>query len=192
MSNNFIAILDFGSQYTHLIARRIRELGIKSEIFSNDVALSELKNTLGVILSGGPRSIVREPKLNIDKQIFGSGLPILGLCYGHQLIADHFGGSVESGSSREYGVAELNLSDSPIFENIKSPTTVWMSHGDHVEQLPNGFVQIANTGNYSIAGMMNKDKKIYGFQFHPEVHHSSHGMKMLENFVFNICKAEKN
>ncbi len=192
MSNKYIAILDFGSQYTHLIARRVRELGVKSEILPNDIDFSDLREASGIILSGGPRSIVREEKLKIDEQIFDSGIPILGLCYGHQLIADFFGGEVESGTSREYGVAELKLSDSPIFSGIISPSTVWMSHGDHVGKLPNNFIQIATTGNDSVAGMMNEEKKIYGFQFHPEVHHSKHGMKMLENFVFNICQTEKN
>lgn len=186
-----IAILDFGSQYTHLIARRVRELGVRSHIYRNDVSKDELSNAVGIILSGGPRSLVKDPRLPIDEGIFDLGLPILGLCYGHQLMADHFGGSVSSGEAREYGVAMLEVSPSPIFARVNS-STVWMSHGDHVAQLPDGFVQIATTGNDSIAAMANEEKRMYGFQFHPEVNHSEQGMTMLSNFVFDICTAEKN
>jgi len=188
-----IAILDFGSQYTHLIARRVRELGVVSHIYKNDVDVKELNNAYGIILSGGPRSLVREPKLKIDEQIFNLNIPILGLCYGHQMIADFFGGKVDSGTAREYGLAKLKTDErSPIFKNINKDTTVWMSHGDHVSILPPGFKQIATTGNNSIAGMGHSAKKIYGFQFHPEVHHTVQGRQMLYNFIFNICEAQQN
>ncbi|MFZ2978403.1 MAG: glutamine-hydrolyzing GMP synthase, partial [Candidatus Magasanikiibacteriota bacterium] len=190
---NEIAILDFGSQYTHLIARRVRELGVVSHIYKNDVDAKELKNAYGIILSGGPRSLVREPKLKIDEQIFNLGLPILGLCYGHQMIADFFGGKVDSGTAREYGLAKLKTDErSPIFKNINTSTNVWMSHGDHVSVIPPDFKQIATTGNNSIAAMGHSAKKIYGFQFHPEVHHTVQGRQMLYNFIFNICEAEQN
>ena len=193
MNKNEIAILDFGSQYTHLIARRVRELGVVSHIYPNDVSVDKLKNAVGIILSGGPRSLVNEPKLEIDKIIFDLGLPILGLCYGHQMLADFFGGTVESGKAREYGLARLKTDErSPIFKNINKDTNVWMSHGDHVEKLPKGFKQIATTGNGSVAAMGNSAKSIYGFQFHPEVHHSQQGKQMLYNFIFNICRAEQN
>ena len=152
---NEVAILDFGSQYTHLIARRVRELGVISHIYPNDVSASKLKNTKGIILSGGPRSLVRDPRLEIDKKIFELGLPILGLCYGHQLLADFFGGKVESGQAREYGLANLKVSDAPIFEGVKKNSQVWMSHGDHVSKLPKGFTQIAGSNSESIAAMYN-------------------------------------
>jgi len=191
---NEIAILDFGSQYTHLIARRIRELGVKSHIYPNDVPVSELHHAVGIILSGGPRSLVRDPRLPIDEAIFDLKKPILGLCYGHQLIADHFGGTVESGTSREYGVASIKILNlqSSVFNKIPEESTVWMSHGDHVEKLPDGFEQIASSGNDSIAAMADVQRKIYGFQFHPEVNHSEYGMRMLRNFVFSICNATTN
>jgi GMP synthase (glutamine-hydrolysing) len=190
---NEIAILDFGSQYTHLIARRVRELGVISHIYPNNVSIDKLKNATGIILSGGPRSIVNEPKLEVDERIFSSDIPILGLCYGHQMLADFFGGTVESGKAREYGVARLKTDErSPVFKNVNKETTVWMSHGDHVEDLPKGFKQIATTSNGSITAMGNSQKKIYGFQFHPEVHHSKQGRQMLYNFIFNICGAKQN
>ncbi len=189
---NEIAILDFGSQYTHLIARRVRELGVVSHIYPNDISASKLKNAKGVILSGGPRSLVRDPRLKIDKKIFSLGLPILGLCYGHQMLADFFGGKVESGQAREYGLANLKVESSPIFAGVKKNSKVWMSHGDHVSKLPKGFKQIAGSNSESIAAMYNADKKFYGFQFHPEVAHSQEGKKMLNNFIFNICALKKN
>lgn len=191
-SPNEISILDFGSQYTHLIARRVRELGVVSHIYPNNVNAEGLKNTKGIILSGGPRSLVRDAKLEFDPKLFELGVPILGLCYGHQLLADYFGGEVKSGTTREYGLAKLKISDSPIFKNVSERTVVWMSHGDHVEKLPPGFTQIASTDNNSMAAMMNAEKKIYGFQFHPEVNHTVEGKIILANFVFDICQAKKN
>ena len=191
-SQNEVAILDFGSQYTHLIARRVRELGVVSHIYPTDVPASKLKNAVAIILSGGPRSLVRDPRLPFDPAIFNLGIPMLGLCYGHQLVADIFGGKVASGTAREYGLAALNISPSPIFERVKKKTVVWMSHGDHVEKIPSGFKQIATTGNGSVAAMADEKKKMYGFQFHPEVAHSKEGKKMLHNFLFKICKAKKN
>lgn len=191
-AKNEIAILDFGSQYTHLIARRVRELGVVSHIYPNDVSAKKLKNVVGIILSGGPRSLVRDPRLKFDKNIFNLNLPVLGLCYGHQLLADLHGGKVESGQAREYGLAKLEVSNAPIFSGIKKFSSVWMSHGDHVSKLPTGFKQIAKSTSESIAAMYNPDKNFYGFQFHPEVAHSAEGKKMLSNFVFNICNAQTN
>ena len=200
-----IAILDFGSQYTHMIARRIRELRLKSRIYPNDAKIRQFGNSaIGIILSGGPRSVVREPTLPYDPRLFDAGVPILGLCYGHQLIAQHFGGKVGHGEAREYGTAKLSIfnisaqggsvavGQSSIFKDVGSDSSVWMSHGDHVETLPPGFKAIATTGSNSIAAMSQEEKKIYGFQFHPEVHHTQDGMRMLSNFVFNICCAEVN
>jgi len=190
--NNEIAILDFGSQYTHLIARRIRELGVISHIYPNDTPISELKNAVGIILSGGPKSLVNDPKIPYDKNIFTLNLPILGLCYGHYIITDFFGGKLGSGSSREYGLAQMKITKSPIFKDISTNLNVWMSHGDHVEKLPTGFIQIATTENGSVTAMHNLSKKVFGFQFHPEVQHTNFGKKMIANFVFDICWAEKN
>jgi GMP synthase (glutamine-hydrolysing) len=187
-----IAILDFGSQYTHLIARRVRELGVASHIYPSDVSARELQRAWGIILSGGPRSLIRGPKLEYDKDLFNLGVPVIGHCYGHQLMAQHFGGTVAHGAAREYGLAQLQTSTSKIFNGVPKKTQVWMSHGDHVEKLPAGFVQVGSTGNGSIAAMANEQAQLYGFQFHPEVHHSTHGMQMIKNFVFGICKAKKN
>lgn len=189
---NEIAILDFGSQYTHLIARRIRELGVKSHIFGPDVSMESLQNAKGIILSGGPRSTINDAPIEYNSKIFDLNIPILGLCYGHQLMANFFGGKVASGTSREYGLATLNILGSTIFKDINTSSQVWMSHGDHVEILPKGFRQIATTGNNSVAAMENVEKKLYGFQFHPEVHHTKDGQQMLQNFVFDICEAKKN
>ncbi len=192
ISANGIAILDFGSQYTHLIARRIRELGVISHIYPTDVSSKKLKNAWGVILSGGPKSVVSEKTLPYDPDLFTLGIPILGLCYGHQLLAQHFGGMVGAGKAREYGQAQLTVHDSDIFKNIPKETTVWMSHGDHVEEIPPGWQQIGSSGGAAIAAMHEPNKQFYGFQFHPEVYHSSHGRKMLSNFIFEICRAKKN
>ncbi len=187
-----IAILDFGSQYTHLIARRIRELGVQSHIYPPETKASDLGQAWGIILSGGPKSVIRDELIPFDEAIFSLGVPILGLCYGHQLMGRHFGGVVRSGAGREYGVATIATSPSPLFTDVKQSTTVWMSHGDYVGQLPLGFVQIASTPNESITAMANEDKHLYGLQFHPEVTHSKEGNKMLANFVFTICQATKN
>ncbi len=187
-----IAILDFGSQYTHLIARRIRELGVQSHIYPPETQASDLGQAWGIILSGGPKSVIRDERIPFDKHIFNVGVPILGLCYGHQLMGHYFGGKVRSGAGREYGAATITTSSSPLFRGLKKQTTVWMSHGDYVSQLPPGFVQIATTPSESITAMANENKKFYGVQFHPEVTHSKEGQKILGNFIFNICKATKN
>lgn len=192
-----IAVLDFGSQYTHLIARRIRELGIMSRIYPPDTPAAFLTNAGAMILSGGPRSVVREPVIPHDPRIFMLGIPILGLCYGHQLMAHHFGGTVVSGAAREYGIATIKLQATnyklpTLFHGVRHETVVWMSHGDHVEKLPKNFIQIATTGNRSIAAMADRKRRFYGFQFHPEVAHTKEGKKMLANFLFRICKLKKN
>ena len=193
-NKNEIAILDFGSQYTHLIARRIRELGVISHIHQNNASPEDLKNAVGIILSGGPQSVHAEDKLSYNPAIFDLDIPILGLCYGHQLIAHHFGGQVVSGEASEYGLAQLqiNHTNCPIFKNVKPKTNVWMSHGDHVEKLAKDFISVAATNSDKNTAVTNAEKNIYGFQFHPEVFHSEDGMQMLNNFVFDICQAEKN
>ena len=186
-----IIILDFGGQYTHLIARRIRQLNVYSEIVPSDTPVEELKNAKGIILSGGPFSVYYEKPPKPDKKLFELDIPVLGLCYGHQLIAFFTGGKVKSGRTKEYGIAELDIKDDKdLFSGMEKKQTVWMSHGDKVEKLPKGFEILASTSDCEIAAMGNG--KYFGLQFHPEVTHTVNGMKILENFVFKICKCEKN
>ncbi len=189
-----IAILDFGSQYTHLIARNIRELGVLAKIYQNDVSVDELgENIIGIIFSGGPQSVYDEKSLRPKKEILQMGLPILGVCYGHQFLAHEFGGKVDTGAIGEYGLARLNiLGKSEIFENISNDSQVWMSHGDLVVEVPKDFKIIGRTDDCAITAMANDQKKIFGFQFHPEVAHSKEGEKMIENFVIGICGAKKD
>ena len=191
-----ILILDFGSQYTQLIARKVRELHVYSEIhpFSYPIEKIEADEDIrAIILSGGPSSVYAEEAPHCDPRIFELGIPILGICYGLQHIAYHFGGAVDPASRREYGRAELILDvDDPLFTDISSPTTVWMSHGDHLTRLPEGFQVIAHTENSPIAVIRDVEKKIYGLQFHPEVHHTEKGNQFLHNFLFEICNFQGN
>jgi len=188
-----IAILDFGSQYTHLIARRIRELGVRSEIYpANTTSGSLPADAIGIILSGGPQSVYDERSVQIDPALFSCGRPVLGLCYGHQLMAQYTNGAVEPGTVREYGRAELMREDNVLMRSVPEKSTVWMSHGDAVTKLGDGFKKIGATADCPIAAMANDEKKLYGLQFHPEVKHSEYGMTMLNNFVFAVCGAEKN
>jgi len=190
-----IAILDFGSQYTHLIARRIRELNVLAKIYPANIRANKLvsPNILGIIVSGGPQSVYDKNSAKIDSKILELKKPILGLCYGHQLITHSLGGEVKPGKTKEYGKAELEVKlKADILKNIEKKTTVWMSHGDTVAKMPSGFKKIALTGDCAIAGMADKKRQIYGLQFHPEVHHTKEGTQMIENFIFKICKAEKN
>lgn len=181
-----IGILDFGSQYTHLIARRIRDLGVFSIILSPDTPASALSGVQGIILSGGPQSVV-DNAIKFDSNIFSIPVPILGLCYGHQLMGHALGGKVIPSTTREYGVAQLSHTDSPIFSGIPVRTTVWMSHGDSVKTVPECFVVIGSTDECGIAAMADHAHHRYGFQFHPEVAHTLHGIQMLKNFLFSIC-----
>ncbi|MFH0819005.1 MAG: glutamine-hydrolyzing GMP synthase [Patescibacteria group bacterium] len=191
MNKKYIAILDFGSQYTHLISRRVRQLGVLARIFPTDVEADKIKDAWGIILSGGPDSITDE-RLAYDPGIFKMGVPMLGFCYGHQLIAKYLGGQVASQNQREYGKAKIKVQgNSPIFKGLEEEEQVWMSHWDIVSRMPAGFQKIGTTDICEIAAMADDNRKFYGFQYHPEVHHTTHGMKMLENFVFNICHAEK-
>ena len=196
MQNVPIIILDFGSQYTQLIARRLRESGVYCEIlpYSEKVESIKAKSPRGIILSGGPASVYDENAYKIEKEIFELGLPILGICYGMQLIVDFFGGAVVPANEHEYGKAkvEFDKSDSPFFKDIESGQTVWMSHGDRVENLPEGFEKIAHSENSPYSAIANEDKKIYAVQFHPEVVHSQNGEIFLRNFALEICKAEAN
>jgi GMP synthase (glutamine-hydrolysing) len=194
-----ILILDFGSQYTELITKRIRKLKVYSEVHSFDIDYAEIEEDLksgiieGIVLSGGPNSIYDAEALMCDQRILQSGLPILGICYGMQLIAKEFGGVVEASTEREYGKSSLQTKDSNLFNNIEANEfTVWMSHGDHVTKVPEGFEAIASTNNAPIAAMANPEKKIYALQFHPEVNHTENGGDIINNFIINIAKASTN
>ncbi len=189
-----IAVIDFGSQYTQLIARRIRELGIYSEIFPPTIPTDKIPpEARGIILSGGPASVHDEKAPRCSSQILQMGIPILGICYGMQLITHMLGGVVERSSKREYGYAELEVLDhSDIFKGLPKRFQVWMSHGDRILEMPPGFEAIARTANSPIAAFRNRERKIFGLQFHPEVAHTSHGTEILENFSVGICGAPRN
>lgn len=191
MDNNHqqIAILDFGSQYTHLIARRFRQLKVLAKIYPADYDVSQVANLIGIVLSGGPGS-VDNSKYRFKDNIFTLGIPVLGLCFGHQLIAQILGGQVKFSGSGEYGKAQLNIKFSSLFAGLSSEEMVWMSHGDSVFKLPQGFKIIGTTSDQPIAAMENATKKIYGLQFHPEVTHTTNGLKILENFAITICQAD--
>ena len=185
-----ILILDFGSQYTQLIARRIREFGIYSEIqpYNSDFPDIEANNIKGIILSGGPSSVYSEDAPLISKTIIDLDVPILGICYGLQLIILLSGGKVDPAKNREYGNAQLSLlNQSPLLENLSDQTTVWMSHGDKVTDLPAEYKTIAKTSNSPYAAVQHSSKPIFGLQFHPEVKHTVEGEILLRNFCFNIC-----
>ncbi|MFN9840194.1 MAG: glutamine-hydrolyzing GMP synthase, partial [Pseudanabaena sp.] len=190
-----IAILDFGSQYSELIARRIRETQVYSEVLPYNTSAEKLlqSNIKGIILSGGPSSVYDEGAPQCDPKIFDLGIPVLGVCYGMQLMAKQLGGNVERADRGEYGKAELQIDDPiDLLFNVDTGITMWMSHGDSVVDLPNGFEVIAHTANTPCAAIADHVKKLYGVQFHPEVVHSAGGMAMICNFVYHICKCEPN
>ncbi|OCL82130.1 glutamine-hydrolyzing GMP synthase [Arcobacter porcinus] len=188
-----IVVLDFGSQYTQIIARKLRENGVYSEIVPYNESIEDImaRTPKGLILSGGPASVYASDAYHPDSTIFDLGLPILGICYGMQLISQHFGGSVIPATSHEYGKAKLDfVVENDIFKDTPNGQTVWMSHGDKVEEIPNGFSKIATSENSPFAAIADTDRNIYAFQFHPEVYHSEHGSKLLKNFAKYICGCE--
>ena len=183
-----LAILDCGGQYTKVIDRRVRELGVKSDIFPINVKSEELKDYKAVILSGGPNSVSENQRLKFDEKIFELGIPILGICYGMQLMSDFFSGVVDSNVIKEYGQNEIWVNNKvPIFDGLSENQKVLMSHGDTVKVAPQGFEVIAKSGE-AIAGIGNIQKKLYGVQFHPEVDLTQEGMKMLENFIRKVAE----
>ena len=187
-----ILVLDFGSQYTQLIARRIRESDVYSEILPWDIDESKIinLNPKGVILSGGPNSVTESYTPRVPQCIFDLAVPILGICYGMQTLAEQMGGHVISANQKEFGHSELEVvSESIIFQNLNKKINVWMSHGDQVQDLPDDFNLTASTATAPVAAMEHKDLPIYGIQFHPEVTHTDNGQKILENFIFNVCKS---
>ena len=185
-----ILILDFGSQYTQLIARRIREIGVYSEIVSHQISFKEIKKNKpnGIILSGGPESVYAKKTLTLDPEILNSSIPILGICYGMQLIAQHFQGKVKTSKKSEFGNTSIKLYRGKILQKISNKDlNVWMSHGDKVTHLPKGFKKIASSKNCSIAAFANEKHKKYGLQFHPEVTHTEKGSKIFESFIKDVC-----
>ena len=189
---NKILVIDYGSQYTQLIARRIRELQTYCEVIPfhkvNKKNLSD-KSLCGIILSGGPNSVKDKKSPKLNDNIIAQGLPILGICYGMQLVCNKFGGKIAKSRLREYGHSIITTKGkSVLFEKIKTKNQVWMSHGDHVEQKPDEFTTTSLSNNKIISSIEHKNKKIFGLQFHPEVYHSLEGKKILSNFLFKICK----
>ncbi|MGB9835441.1 MAG: glutamine-hydrolyzing GMP synthase [Candidatus Saccharicenans sp.] len=194
---NKALILDFGSQYTQLIARKVRELGVYSEIHPFNISLKKVKalNPGAIIFSGGPQSVYEPDSPHPDPGIFSLGIPILGICYGLQLIAHHLGGQVQKAPEREYGFASLHIVDrSGLLHGLKEKTQVWMSHGDRLEAVPEGFLVTGKTANSKAAAIENRERRIYGVQFHPEVAHTQEGKKVLANFLFRLAglKADWN
>ena len=187
-----IYVLDFGSQYSHLITRRIRELGVYAELVRHTTSLDKLKRAGGIILSGGPQNLSDSTALRIDKAVFELGIPVLGICYGMQLTAYELGGKVKTGKKREYGPMEIEITkQNPLFKGLKNRELTWMSHGDQVVKLPRGFSGAASSVNCRYAAMADVKHKIYGLQFHPEVIHTKNGKKILANFL-KICRAKKS
>ncbi|SJN57992.1 GMP synthase [glutamine-hydrolyzing] [Vibrio ruber DSM 16370] len=197
-----ILILDFGSQYTQLVARRVREIGVYCELWSWDVDEADIRefNPNGIILSGGPESVTEENSPRAPQYVFDCGVPVLGVCYGMQTMAEQLGGKVSGSTEREFGYAQVKVvQESKLFEGLRDSLTednsalldVWMSHGDKVIEIPMGFTQVAQTDTCPYAAMANEEKKYYGVQFHPEVTHTKQGLKMLENFVMGACGCER-
>ena len=185
-----IAILDYGSQYTQLIARRIREQQVYSEILPFDTTAEKLRANMpkGVILSGGPNSVFERGAPGIDPAIFDLGVPVLGVCYGMQLMSQSLGGRVEPGESREYGKTEMTtVPDNELFAGLPEKFVVWMSHGDRVAEIPEGFKVSATSANCPYAAIRDEKRRFYAFQFHPEVVHTQHGSQILGNFLFKVC-----
>ncbi len=185
-----IVVIDFGSQYNQLIARRVRELHVFCRIEPPGISMEQLRglNPKGIILSGGPSSIYEKKSPKMDPAVFDLGIPILGICYGMQFMVDALGGSVAPAQKREYGFALLKVKKKGgLFSGLSANTRCWMSHGDSIKTLPPGFAVTASTENTPIASAARADKKLYGLQFHPEVHHTPQGKRLLKNFLFDVC-----
>lgn len=195
MSNHeVVVVLDFGGQYNQLIARRIREMHVYSELVPHTVSAEELakRNIKGIVFSGGPNSVYANEAPDVDPALFELGVPVLGICYGMQLIAKHFKARVERGETREYGRAQVSVENDScnLFTDIPTSHVVWMSHSDEVKEVPTGFTRDAITANGVIAAMSAKEKNLYAIQYHPEVKHSEFGMDVLRNFLFKVCKCK--
>ncbi|MNI01471.1 GMP synthase [glutamine-hydrolyzing] [compost metagenome] len=191
--NELIVVLDFGGQYNQLIARRIRDLGVYSELMPYNTSAERIRelNPKGIVFSGGPSSVYGEGSPLVDTGVYDLGIPILGICYGMQLIAHQLKGKVVASATREYGKAEVEfVSESSLVQGLDNKQVVWMSHGDHVVELPEGFVVDASTASAPIAAMSHREKNVHAVQFHPEVRHSVQGNEMIHNFIYNVCKCQ--
>ncbi|MFO7724887.1 MAG: glutamine-hydrolyzing GMP synthase, partial [Oceanipulchritudo sp.] len=185
-----IAVLDFGSQYTQVIARRLRECQVYSKVYRFDTPVADLRRegVTGIILSGGPSSVFADTAPFPDRGIFEMGVPILGICYGLQLLGNRLGGKVAKSTQREYGRGTLSITEkSLLFKDLPESIIVWNSHGDKLIELPPGFKAIARTENSSFAAIEDRRRRIFGLQFHPEVFHTERGTDILRNFLFDIC-----
>ena len=191
MKKELVIVIDFGGQYNQLVARRVRECNVYCEIYSYKTDIEKIKamNPKGIILTGGPNSCYEADSPTYKKELFELGIPVLGLCYGAQLMTHVLGGKVESAPVREYGKTEVlvDKKDSKIFEGVSEKTICWMSHNDYIEQAAPGFKITAHTVNCPVAAAENEEKGLYAVQFHPEVLHTAEGKKMLRNFVYNVC-----
>ena len=193
-----IQIIDFGSQFTQLIARRIRELGAYSEIISHEksITIKDFSKIKGIILSGGPMSVYGKSKLEYNKNIFNLKIPILGICFGHQIMSKKLGGRVKQSKFREYGLATVKKKNKSTliegFFNKNNISDVWMSHSDEVIKIPKDFKVLGSSINSKNCIIENQEKKFYGIQFHPEVTHTKNGKLLLKNFIYKICKIKKN
>ena len=190
-SKELILILDFGGQYNQLIARRVRECNVYSEVVPFNISIEKIKekNPKGIIFTGGPASVYGENSPKCAEGIFELGIPILGICYGMQLMSHELGGKVKSATTREYGETTVNIDNtSPLFEGFGDNNIFLMSHTDYVEEVPNGFKKIGSTSVCPNAAMENQEKKLYGIQFHPEVNNSINGTQVIKNFLYNVCK----
>ncbi|MGE5638361.1 MAG: glutamine-hydrolyzing GMP synthase, partial [Chloroflexota bacterium] len=199
MKYDTILVLDFGGQYCHLIARRIRENSVYSEIVTHDITpdgiaeINKQLNVKGIILSGGPSSVYEENAPKLDSRVLDMGLPVMGLCYGHQIIAKLSKGTVNSACCKEYGTAQINVDKAiGVLKGLGNEERVWMSHSDTVSNMPAEFEVLAHTQNCPVAAFRHKQKPIYGLQWHPEVIHTENGALMLRNFIFEVCKCQAN
>ncbi|MCI9092766.1 MAG: glutamine-hydrolyzing GMP synthase [Coprobacillus sp.] len=190
MKRELVIVLDFGGQYNQLVARRVRECNVYCEIYSYKTDIEQIKamNPKGIILTGGPNSCYEEGAATYSKELFGLGIPVLGLCYGAQLMQHLLGGKVEKAPVKEFGKSHLTVDNSsPLFTNVEKESICWMSHNDYISKIGPDFKVVATTPDCPVAAYENKDKNLYGIQFHPEVLHTQEGTKMLSNFVLNVC-----
>lgn len=196
MQYDKILVIDFGSQYNQLIARRIREMGVFSELMPHTITaeeISKIPNVKGIVFSGGPKSVYEPDAFKCDEKIFSLGLPIFGICYGMQLTSKYFGGVIERGATKEYGKMGIKLiEECKLFKGLPKHQDVFMSHSDSVSKLPEGFSLAAESDNGIVASIFDEKRQIYCVQFHPEVRHSVYGNDIIKNFVFEICKAQNN
>lgn len=187
-----VLVLDFGGQYNQLIARRVRELQVYCDLLPADISFERIKeyNPVGIIFTGGPNSVLDPGAPMVDERIFGLGVPVLGICYGCQLMAHLLGGKVDRADAREYGRIEAEFGESKLFEGLKKRSTVWMSHTYYVSEVPKGFKVTAHSATCPTAAMECEEKKLYGVQFHPEVMHTENGTEMLRRFLYGVCKVK--